>query len=57
MTAIGEINKSKNQSRVRMVSSTIEIDETVVDLDLRSFFTTEENRIRGDKVAAMMGRN
>lgn len=55
MTIIGEINKTKNQSRVRMVTPTTELDETVVDLDLRSFFSEEENQIRNNKVAVMKG--
>ena len=54
MVAIGEINKAKNQSRVRMISTSTELDETVVDLDLRSFFSDEENQIRSNKVAVMM---
>lgn len=55
MTIIGEINKRQNQSRVRMVTPEVELDETVVDLDLRSFFSEEENQVRSHKVAVMMG--
>ena len=55
MTIIGEIYKTRNQSRVRMVTPEESLDETVVDLDLRSFFSDEENQVRSNKVAVMMG--